>query len=254
MIKAFDSHVHLTDERYTANFFQQIIDYAKKHNVKMIIPSVDCFDSLKASEIAERESFLFFAVGLHPHNADKFEETELIKFEQLLKHKKCKAVGEIGLDYFYDNSSRAKQALVFEKMVKIALPGKKPLIIHSREAEQEAFAILKKFKLGKVVFHSYTGKLETLKKIIEQGWFVSLNGMITFKKNENLLEIAKNTPPEQLLIETDGPYLSPVPMRGKPNRPEYLDYVVAKAAELYGLNLGDFVLKVNSNFERFFDV
>lgn len=193
---------------------------------------------------------IYFTQGIHPHDAKNATDVEFNKIIERSKLPKMVAVGEIGLDYHYNNSPQDVQKTVFERQLQIACDQDLPVVIHTREADEDTKAILKNFssKLKrKGVVHSFTSSIELADFVLSEGFYIGFNGIITFKKAENVQEVVKITPPEKILFETDSPFLTPVPHRGKENAPYYLPFVAAKIAELKNLDLEKLKTQVYEN-------
>ncbi len=244
-----DCHCHLYDEK-----FNNILDTIVSQELECIVTSsdsVNVFD--KCRMIAEKYNNIFFTVGIHPHNAD----TELNKTSGILnylQHPKCIGIGEIGLDYYYDFSDKKNQFLLLEKQVKIAIEYKKNIIIHSRGAELEILNFINESncKTINILLHCYTGPIDILEKFIEiKNIFFSVGGMITFKKNENILEILRKIPLNKLLIETDSPYLAPIPMRGTVNKPEYIKYTYNQISDILNIDKNKLIDLIKNNYYSF---
>lgn len=203
---------------------------------KIITISVEPDNLDPVLEIANNNENVYCSQGIHPHDARLYDEAcEKKIIKNTKKNKKVLAVGEIGLDYHYDNSPRDVQRTVFRRQLELAIELKKPVVIHTREAEEDTDLILSEFapKMGpKGVVHSFTSSAQLAKRVLGLGFYLGFNGIITFKNAEDLREIVKSTPLEQILIETDSPFLTPVPHRGKKNAPFYLLHVAEKIAEL----------------------
>lgn len=250
-MQLIDTHIHLTDSRYSEIGLQSILDKAKSGGVaKLITLGVDLEDSKRAAELAESNDVIYFCAGIHPHEADKFKEEDIQELSKLLKHDKCVGVGEIGLDYYYEHSQIDAQKEVFIRMVSLA-KNKKPIVLHTRSAEQDVLDIIKEIP-GKYHCHSYTGDTGLIEPYLQLGAFFSFNGMITFKGAQNVRDIAKIVPLNRILIESDGPYLAPVPYRGGINLPEYLKSTVVVLAEMLGLSYDELASLTTKNAERFF--
>lgn len=239
-----DSHCHLYDEKY-----DDILETAVDGNLTAIVNSCDSpavFD--KAKKMSENFGNLYFTAGIHPHNADK-DFNSVRRIIDYLDHPKCLGIGEIGLDYFYSFSEKSIQKSVFEKQLQIACDYKKNIVVHSRNAENDIFDILKNIKNINILIHCYTGPLKILEQALSyENFFFSVGGMITFKNNENIMNILKIIPLPKLLIETDSPYLSPVPYRGKINMPSYIKYSYQKISEILDIDFGKFDKTIDDNF------
>jgi TatD DNase family protein len=205
---------------------------------KVITIGVDPGNLDKVLELSERYSEVYFTQGIHPHDAKDATEIEFKKIAERASHPKMVAVGEIGLDYHYNNSPQAIQREQFEKQLQIAVDQDLPVVIHTREADEDTRHILKNFSSAlkrKGVLHSFTSSRELAEFALAEGFYLGFNGIITFKKAENVQEVVRLTPVEQILFETDSPFLTPVPHRGKENAPYYLPFIVEKIAELKNL-------------------
>lgn len=231
-----DSHGHLNDPKFLEDL-EGVLARSKEAGVtEIIVPGYDLESSLKALELAEKYDGLYALVGIHPHEAADYDEKTEEKLKELLSENKVIGLGEIGLDYYYDNSPRDVQKAVFIMQLKLAEIASKPVVIHSREAFLDTFNILKEFK-GRFegVFHCFSGSVESSERIIKElGFYISLGGPVTFKKAREPKEVAKGLPLEYLLIETDCPYLTPHPFRGKTNEPSYLPIILKEIEELRG--------------------
>ena len=227
-MKIFETHAHLDFKDFDKDR-NQIFEQCKKEGItKIINVGIDEESSRNCIELAEKWDHVFAAIGYHPHDADKFDLEEVNK---LYKHKKVVAIGEIGLDYFRNYSPKKKQIEVFRKQLEFAKKVNLPVIIHDRDAHEDCLAILKEFQPLDVVFHCYSGDEIMLDKILQEGWFVSFTGTITYK-NSNQQNVVRLVPEDKFMIETDSPYLSPVPKRGKRNSPLHLRYIIEKIADI----------------------
>lgn len=232
-----DTHIHLDDDRYNEDL-EDVLDRAREGGVKrFIIPGADPQSLVKAVEIAEKYDDVFFAVGVHPYDMEHYSE-EI--FHTYLKHEKCVAVGECGLDYFRLEGSeeekaaqKAKQKEVFVAQIKLAREYKKPLIVHIRDASNDSKVVLLENNAGEVggVLHCFNAD-EQLLSLANQGFYFGIGGVLTFKNAKKLVNVLPKIPREKLVIETDGPYLTPTPHRGERNEPLYTNFVAQKMAEL----------------------
>lgn len=217
---------------------------------KVITIGVDPLNLDKVKELSESCEEVYFTQGIHPHDAKEATDVEFNKIIERSSVKKMVAVGEIGLDYHYNNSPADVQRSVFEKQLQIACDNDLPVVIHTRDADEDTKAILRNFssKLKrKGVVHSFTSTIELAEFVLNEGFYLGFNGIITFKKAENVQEVVKITPSERILFETDSPFLTPVPHRGKENAPYYLPFVAAKIAELKNLDLEALKIQVYQN-------
>lgn len=207
---------------------------------KFITIGVDPNNLDNAFNLAETHSNLYCSQGIHPHDSKDATEVEWNKIKERAKNPKMVAVGEIGLDYYYNHSPRDIQKTVFRKQLEIAVELVKPVIIHSRDADQDMISFLEEFgpKLkSKGVVHSFSSGLELAQKALNAGFYLGFNGMITFPKAENVREAVRMCPLDRLLVETDSPFLTPVPNRGKENAPHQLPHILAKMAELKNITV-----------------
>jgi TatD DNase family protein len=207
---------------------------------KVITIGVDPLNLDKVKELSDSYEEIYYTQGIHPHDSKEATDLEFQKIAQRCSDRKMVAVGEIGLDYHYDNSPRDIQRSYFEKQLQIAVDHDLPVVIHTREAEEDTKSILKNFAphlKRKGVVHSFTSSKDLAEFVLEEGFYLGFNGIITFKKADNVQEVVKITPPERILFETDSPFLTPVPHRGKENAPYYLPFIAARIAELKGMDL-----------------
>lgn len=235
-----DSHAHIHFKDYTDP--QELIKRALEAGVGCIINvGTTIEDSRQVVLLAEKNPCIFAAVGIHPHEVSKMSDQDLETLKQFAQHEKVIAIGEVGLDYYYEHSPKDIQQKRLRDFVRLARDVKLPLIIHCREAFEDCFQILDEEEgwKGGGVFHCYTGDLHTAKKIIKKGFYVSFSGIVTFKKSNSLQEVAKNLPRDRYLIETDCPFLAPEPHRGKKNEPAFVKLVAQKIAEIKSLDVSD---------------
>ncbi|MFZ7122014.1 MAG: TatD family hydrolase [Eubacteriaceae bacterium] len=243
-----DTHAHLDDEKYKETFSDLISELIEKEMKIIINPGVDIESSYRSVEIATEFDIIYAAIGIHPHEAIKIEEQDFNKLKKLAINKKVVAIGEIGLDYYYEYSPKEIQKDVFVKQINIAKSLDLPIIVHSRDAHNDTYEIIKKHSKDlKGVLHSFSGSWEMAKKYIDLGFYISFSGPITFKNSRKLPEVAKNTPLDRILIETDSPYLTPVPYRGKVNNPIYVSYVASKICELKEIEFDYFMQRIKEN-------
>lgn len=229
----FDSHAHYQDEKFDDDRHELLAELPNKGIRGIMTAGSNIPDSQKAQDLARRYPFVFFAAGVHPHDAKDATpelETQLIEFA---KDPKMKAIGEIGLDYYYDYSPRELQKEVFERQIILAKQLDLPIIIHDREAHQDTYDILAKHR-PKGVVHSYSGSAEMVKDFLDLGLYIGFTGVITFKNARKPLEAVAEVPLNRLVVETDCPYLAPVPYRGKRSDSSMITSTIAKMAEIKG--------------------
>ena len=227
-----DSHAHLEDEKYDKDR-EEVIEECKKDLTFLINVGSNILTSKQSIKLAHNYDFIYASVGIHPHDAQKeFDKVEEI--ERLALQEKVVAIGEIGLDYYYNDPPKEFQKEVFIKQIRLAKKLNLPIIIHDRDAHGDILDILKQewTKDLRGVFHSYSGSVEMAFQAIEMNFYISLGGPVTFKNAKKPKEVVKAVPIEKLLIETDSPYLTPEPYRGKRNTPVYVKFVAEKIAEL----------------------
>ncbi len=250
----FDTHAHYTDESFD-NDRDETIKAVRESGVELIMnASSDNESCVKSLELSEKYPFIYSAVGWHPHEAKTFtkESEELIRRWCTLP--KVRAIGEIGLDFYYDLSERDVQRGVFIRQMELARELKKPVIVHDRDAHAECMEIIRKFPNIKGVFHCYSGSAEMAKEILDMGWYLGFTGAITFKNARKALEVIEMCPNDRILIETDCPYLAPVPHRGKRNDSRFLPYMAQKVAEIKGISVEDAAEMTYLNGRRFFEI
>jgi TatD DNase family protein len=231
----FDTHCHLFDEQF-ADDVEAAIDRARGAGVQyMVVPAVDVASAHRAIALAERHEEIYAAVGIHPESLKNLSESAFAEVEALASHPKVVAIGEIGLDYYWNVAPREVQKEVFLRQIDIARRAKLPIIIHNRDATEDTVEIIERHCRGVTgVMHCFTGSIETAKRCMKQGFYISYGGPVTFKNAENVRKAALQISDEFLLVETDSPYLSPHPFRGKRNEPARVSLVVEKLAELRG--------------------
>lgn len=251
-----DTHAHIDmgiNEETTLN---DIISEMNEFGVKKaIIPAVEIATQDKVVEIANSDDNIFGMVGLFPSEAKTFTTEFEEKMEKIAKsNKKIVAVGEIGLDYYWDKSFVDLQKEVFIKQIKLAQKLDLPIVVHDREAHKDCFDILKEQKVENVLFHCFSGSVEFMKECVREGWYIALGGVVTFKNAVKMKDVAREVPLEKLVLETDSPYLTPVPYRGKPNKPAYVRYVAEEIAKIRSLPLEELIDVTTTNAERFFGI
>lgn len=215
----------------------------------------DYKSSLKAIEYANTFQNVYAVCGIQPEEIASFDGN-YDKFIELFNNPKCVAIGEIGLDYYYGKETREQQLVIFEKQLKIATRYKKPIVIHCRDAHEELFNLLYKYhkELDGIIMHCYTGSYEMAKRYLSIGCYISLSGVVTFKNAKTIKEVALNVPLDKLLVETDDPYLTPVPFRGQENHPSYVKYVIEEIANIKGIPFDDVAKATYENAKKVFHI
>lgn len=250
----FDSHAHLDDDRFSPDR-EKVINSLKKNGVDFYINvGADMLSSEKSIKLAEEYDFIYASVGVHPHDAASLTEEDMARLKKMLTHKKVVALGEIGLDYFYDNSPRDIQKKWFIRQLQIAKETDMPVIIHCRDAVGECMDIIRKSEHKKGVMHCFSGSAETAEELASMGWYVSFSGSVTFKNVEKLRRAASAVPLDRLMIETDSPYLSPEPVRGTRNTPQNVRYVAEKIAEIKQISVEEVAKITFENAKKFFNI
>ena len=231
----FESHAHYDDKQFNKDR-QTLLECLPQYGVDVVINSgSDLESSYVGKQLSEQYDYIYFAAGVHPHELYHMSEKTIQQIRQLAEHKKCVAIGEIGLDYHYDTFPKQTQKYWFEKQLSLAKLLHIPVIIHSREASQDCFDIIKKSGVEKGVIHCYSGSVEMAEEYVKMGFMIGIGGVLTYSNAKKLTEVAKKISLEHILIETDCPYLSPVPYRGKRNDSRNLEFVVKKLSEIKGL-------------------
>lgn len=235
----FDTHAHYDSGAFNADRFQ-ILDGMPEKNVGLIVdPGCDLESSRAAVALAEKYDFVYAAVGWHPEDIDKFSEEAFSELKRLAQHPKCVAVGEIGLDYYWDSEHKDEQKELFRRQIELALELNKPAIVHDREAHGDSLEIVCGYPELRGVFHCYSGSPEMAAELLKRGWYLGFDGPITYKNARRAIEVLEICPIERIVIETDSPYLTPVPNRGKRNDSSQLCHVIEKIAEVKGMSAGD---------------
>ena len=242
-----DTHCHIYKEYYEN--IDEILKRALESNINRVINNGCNRESNKeVLALANTYNNMYIALGIHPESADTYQKEDLTFIEENLSNPKVIAIGEIGLDYHYTKENKTLQIKLLESQLKIAETHNLPVIIHSREATEDTINTLKKYHI-KGVIHSFSGSLETAKIYIKMGYLLGINGVITFK-NSKLKEVIKELPLEHLVLETDSPYLTPEPFRGKPNEPARIKEIATFISELKGISLEELARITNENIMR----
>ncbi|MBU8733083.1 TatD family hydrolase [Cytobacillus pseudoceanisediminis] len=252
----FDTHAHLNAEQYNEDL-QEVIDRALDEGISNIVvvgfdrPTIE-----KAMELTEKYDFIYASVGWHPVDAIDMTEDDLRWIEELSSHPKVVALGEMGLDYYWDKSPKDIQQEVFRKQIRLAKKVNLPIVIHNRDATADIVEILKEEGAGEVggIMHCFSGSPEIAKECVDMNFFISLGGPVTFKNAKKPKEVADVIPLEKLLIETDCPYLTPHPFRGKRNEPSYVKLVAEQIAEIKGLSVEEVAQATTENAKKLFGI
>ena len=247
-----DTHTHIDMENF-ADRFDEVMQTAKDYGVeKVVIPGVEPSGFDRIIKLCEEYPDVYGAVGVHPEELNSYNEEAESRIKELLKHKKIIAIGEIGLDYYWDKSQIEKQKEIFERQILIAKQAQKPILVHDREAHLDSFEILKKTNAAEtgVVMHCFSGSPEFAQQCINEGFYIALGGVVTFKNAKKVKEVAKTVPLDKLLLETDAPYMTPVPFRGKENQPAYVKFVAEEIAQLRGVSFEEIAEATTANAKK----
>lgn len=233
----FDTHVHLNSKMYKKDL-EEVIERALEAGVtRMAVIGFDAPSNTCAIELAEQYEFIYAVVGVHPSDAKSATEDGWLVLCEQLKHPKVVALGECGFDYYHDTSFNDIQREVFKRQLEIAKEMNMPIVVHMRDSVEDTYEMLHEHGAGlSGVIHCYSGDVEMMHKFLDLGLYIGLDGPVTFKNAHGVHEVAKAVPIDRLVIETDGPYLTPAPYRGKRNEPAYVSYVAEKIAELKGMS------------------
>ncbi|MBE6145233.1 MAG: TatD family deoxyribonuclease [Firmicutes bacterium] len=247
-----DTHCHLYNEYYEEGI-DSIYEKMEQSKINRVINNgCDSKSNKEVIELLGKYSWMYGAIGIHPESADTYTEEDLKYVEEHINDPKVVAVGEIGLDYYWTKENKDKQKELFEYQLALAERVNKPVIIHSREATQDTIDILKKYKVTGVI-HSFSGSYETACIYIKMGYLLGINGVITFK-NCNLKDVVEKLDLGNIVLETDSPYLTPVPYRGKRNDPSHVWEIAEYIANLKGVSVEELSKETNGNIARFFDI
>ena len=252
----FESHAHYDDSKFDEDR-DKLIPALKEKGIEYIINvGANIKSSIKSVELAEKYDFIYAAVGVHPHDVAKLDEDDMDRLYGLSQRDKVVAIGEIGLDYYYDSSPRDIQKDWFVEQIELAKEMELPIIVHSRDAAKDTFDIIKGTEAGDVggVIHCFSGSAEMAKEYIEEGFYIGVGGIVTFTDANKIIEVVKQIPLEKILIETDCPYLSPIPNRGKRNESTNLVYIVDKIAEIKNLSTEEVAKATLKNAKTLFDI
>jgi TatD DNase family protein len=250
-MELIDTHSHIYYDKYTD--IDEVLDRAQENNVsKIICVGVDIESSFKSVNLAEKYDMIYATVGYHPHEAKDTDANYLKELESLLLHEKVVALGEIGLDFFYKHSDKKKQITVFEEQLNLAKSLNIPCVIHNRESDKELLKSINKTKNNNGVIHCFASDIILAKELIKLNFYLSFTGLITFA-NE-LEDVIKNIPLKKIMIETDSPYLTPIPHRGKRNEPYMVKYVATEIAKIKNISLEDVANQTTKTAKDFFGI
>ena len=250
----FDTHAHLDDEKFNIDR-EDVIKQILKEGVSLLVNiGADIESSYNSVELSKKYDFIYAAVGVHPYDAPFLKESHIEELRNLAKNEKVVAIGEIGLDYHFPDTDREGQKEGFTKQLKLAKELNLPYIIHDRDSHQDCYDIIKESGYFNGVMHCFSGSSEFAKQMLSLGLYISFAGTVTFKNANKVKEAAKVVPLDKLLIETDCPYLSPEPFRGKRNNPSMVKYTLSEIAEIKGVSVEELAKITMENGKRFFNI
>ena len=248
----FDAHAHYDDKWFDDDRNELLEKIQDKGVCGIINNSVDLVTAEKSIAFAEKYDFMYAAVGFHPENIENMPENYLDSLAELTKHEKVVAIGETGLDYYWD-TPRDLQKKVFEEQIKLSLDLEMPLIVHDREAHGDTFDFLRKYR-PKALVHCFSGSVELMREAVKLGMYISLGGVVTFKNARHSVEVAKEIPIDRLLLETDAPYMAPVPFRGKRCDSSMILYSAEKIASVRNMGVQELLDITCENAKRFYGI
>ncbi|MGL4655062.1 MAG: TatD family hydrolase [Sarcina sp.] len=253
--KIFDSHAHYNSEQYDEDL-DKVIEEMKENRV---IGVMNCGTDVKSSKdviaLAEKNDMFYAAVGVHPSDAFGVDDTMMSEIEELASHDKVKAIGEIGLDYYWEeNPSREEQKDAFRRHLELAKKLNMPVIIHDRDAHQDTLEIMKEYPEVTGVVHCFSGSAEMAIECLKLGYYIGITGVVTFKNAKKIIDVVQVVPIDKLLVETDAPFMAPVPNRGKRNQSDYIEYVIEKIAEIKGISSVEVSEKTIENTKKLFNI
>lgn len=253
--KIFDSHAHYNSEQYDEDR-NEVIEKIKENRVIGVMNcGTDVASSKDTIALCEKYDIFYGAVGVHPSDAFGVDEKMMSEIEELAAHPKVKAIGEIGLDYYWEeNPSREEQKDAFRKHLELAKKLNMPVIIHDRDAHQDTLEIMKEFPDVIGVVHCFSGSAEMAVECLKLGYYIGITGVVTFKNAKKIIDVVEVVPMDKLLVETDAPYMSPVPKRGKRNESDYIEYVIEKIAEIKGISSVEVSEKTIENTKKLFNI
>lgn len=253
--KIFDSHAHYNSEQYKEDLDKVIEEMQENRVIGVMNCGTDVASSKKVIELAEKNDIFYAAVGVHPSDAFGVDDAMMSEIEELAKHDKVKAIGEIGLDYYWEeNPSREEQKDAFRRHLELAKKLNMPVIIHDRDAHQDTLEIMKEYPEVTGVVHCFSGSVEMALECLKLGYYIGITGVVTFKNAKKIIDVVKEVPLDKLLVETDAPFMAPVPNRGKRNQSNYIEYVIEKIAEIKGISSVEVSEKTIENTKKIFNI
>jgi TatD DNase family protein len=249
-----DSHCHLDHEPLLSDL-TNVIKRSKEIGIKKLLTISTSFESFeRIKTIIQKDKMIYGTIGIHPHETKENKITSDIIIKNIAENDKIIGIGETGLDFYYNNSDKDNQIISFKEHIEASIKTNSPLIIHSRDAEEETFNILNDYKDKnlKILMHCFTGSLNFAKKLLTLNCFFSASGIITFKNSTDLQETFRFLPLDKILIETDSPFLAPVPNRGKKNEPSFINYTAQKLADIKNISKLELINSTTNNFNKLF--
>ena len=248
----FDTHAHMNDPAFDADREEMILGLKDK-GTELVMNVGCCLSSSKdCIALAEKYPFVYAAVGTHPDAADEVDDAVLEAYRQMAQHPKVMAIGEIGLDYYYETIPREIQQKAFRMQMELARELKMPVIVHERNAHDDGMRIVKEFKDVTGVFHCYSGSAEMARQLVDMGWYIGFTGVLTFKNARKAVETAERIPLDRIVLETDCPFMAPEPFRGKRNDPGYLYRMAERLAEIRGITVEEVHRITTENGKRLY--
>lgn len=246
-----DTHCHVLSEYY--DNIDEVVNQCKKNNVnRIIVNGCDINSNKEVLELVSKYDIIYGAIGFHPTELDDFNDEYFEFLENNISNPKIVAIGEIGLDYYYDNTDKNKQKEIFKRQLDIANKYSKPIIVHSRNSIQDTYNILKEYNLFGSI-HCFSGSVEMAREFIKIGYKLGIGGIITYKNAKNIREVVKDIDLSYILLETDSPYLTPSPYRGKINSPQYIPLIASTIADIKNISINDVSEVTTANAEEIFD-
>lgn len=250
----FETHAHYEDRAFDDDR-EDLLNSLSKNNIEYVVNISSAIETVKQSiDLAESYEYIYASVGIHPQETKSMDEDKLLWLKEMAKHKKVVAIGEIGLDYYWDTTDPKTQKLWFEKQMDMAKDLAKPLVIHSRDAANDTFNMIKDAKVEDIggVMHCFGYGVEQARRYLNMGFYLGIGGVVTFTNGRKLKEVVSYAPIDQLVVETDCPYLSPVPYRGKRNSSLYLPYILKEIATIKDMDYDTVVKITNKNAKNLY--
>ncbi len=250
----FDTHAHMNDPVFDADRDDILTALPEKGVGLLLNPGCSLENSYQAVEIAEKYGYIYAAVGTHPDTAQEVNEDVIEKYRKLCRHEKVKAIGEIGLDYYYETVPRDVQKKAFYMQMELAKETGLPVIIHQRDAHDDGMKTVQQFPTVTGVFHCYSGSAEMARQLVNKGWYIGFTGVLTFKNARKAVETAQSIPLDRIVLETDCPFMAPEPFRGKRNHPGYLYRMAERLAEIRGISVEEAQAVTTENAKRLYRI